>query len=171
MVQKSEAMRISYRTVSGPVLLTLVLSWAIASVGLGSSGSNLAETGTVHFNPCQMWEQIPLMVRTSSLALLIAIPIILFKGLLNRPASRWLAIGCLLALGPVARHEYWWFEHCYNTAGKISLLLVMVSIGVLCTHQIFHRRAAMKKAAPASRLKTTGGLKPPSICESGRAGA
>lgn len=114
-------MRVSYRTVTGLVLLTLVLSWAIALMGVGSRGPTQADTGTVHFNPCQMWDQISPTVRVSALVLFIAIPIIIFKSLLNRSAPRWLAVPCLAALGPFVKHEYWWFEHCYTPSGKVGL--------------------------------------------------
>jgi hypothetical protein len=157
-------MRISYRAVSSLVVTALVLISAIGFLFDKSPVSvptTVSGTGIVQFDPCMMLDQIPASVRLDTFVWCGSFLALLVQGMRNRSAPRWLALVCLVALGPIVSQEYWRLQHCYTKLGTGIFWIWISAVSLMCLHQILQRPPLSEKGGSNEPPQGKGGMTPP----------
>jgi hypothetical protein len=146
-------MRISYRLTAIAFLIVYVAP-PIATSFFPSpptppAASTPSDPGTVTWDPCILWEQIPTLVRLSTVTLFISFLTVLIQGLRNRPAPRWAPILALLTLGPAINHQLWRVHACYSNVQTATFWISNSAIALLCIHHLLPRRPIPSLLKPA----------------------
>lgn len=148
-------MKVSYRVTSSVFVISyvLVIASQLLVNGLrGHESATVDEVGVAQFDPCTMWEQMPATVVLSSIVWFVSFVILLVQGLRNRSAPRWLAITCLVALGPTVNHNLSWrLQHCYTKVGRVGFWICVSAVGLMCLHQILQRPVLVKMNRPSTK--------------------
>jgi len=102
---------------------------------------NAPRPAAVSFDPCDMWEQVPVSIRLSALAWFATLLVVPVAGLLNRRLPRWISIFGVVACAAMmwTTASGWRWQRCYSSAARILWVVWTGSLAVLCVHQILHK--------------------------------
>ena len=134
-------MTISYRVTSVIVVVTYLLLALMEQV-VGPVPTRLArasESGVETFNPCMMWEQIPVTVRIATIVWFPSFLVLLVQGFRNRAVPRWVAAACLITIIPVINHQLWRVQRCYTKLAAVDFWICVGTVCLMCLHQLFQR--------------------------------
>lgn len=134
--------RVSYRVTSALVVGTyalliasnLLFAWLRPPVAPPVVGA-----GAFQFDPCAMWDQMPATELVSNMAWFGSFTVVLVQGLRNRSAPRWLAVLCLVVLGPTINYQLWNVKHCLTTFNTVGFWVCTCEVALMCLHQIVQR--------------------------------
>ena len=112
-------MKIGYRVTSAAALVGFILFVAtdlrllkLPDTAPVQGAIKTPTAGSVAWDPCTVWEQIPLTVKVSALFYIGAFAVFVVQGLRNRPGARPLAVAGLITLMVVANHDRWRVMEC-----------------------------------------------------------
>src|SRR5215471_14322303 len=132
-------MRIGYRLTSLTYVILYVTHIVVSSLlsSRASPGRTVPDApGVAEWDPCYMWEQIPALIRVSTLIFLFSFLTVLIQGFRNRPAARWVALLAVAGLVPTVQHSLWRVRLCYSNFNKVGFWIELTAIGLVCIHHI-----------------------------------
>jgi hypothetical protein len=135
-------MRMSYRVSSMIVVVTyllLALMEQVVGSSQPASPTRASESGVETFNPCMMWEQIPVTVRVATIVWFPSFLVLLVQGFRNRAVPRWVAAACLITIIPVINHQLWRVQQCYTKLAAVDFWICVGTVYLMCLHQLFQR--------------------------------
>jgi len=139
--------RISYRITSAAALAGFILFVATDlrllklpdTTPVPRVAKSLA-AGSVGWDPCMVWEQIPLTVKLSGLFYLGAFAVLIVQGLRNRAAPRLLAVAGLITLAVAANDQRWRVTQCYTSLQVAGFLAWVLTSSLMFLHHVLQRR-------------------------------
>ena len=136
-------MRIGYRA---PAIALLVTLGALVAIGLllpnlpSPTPESSTAPGTVSFDPCLMWRQVPWSERLSALVWLGSFVVLMLYAIGNSRARWWAGVN-LITLALNIHYQYaWTSSSCYTTQDVALSSIWVAALALICLQHIFSER-------------------------------
>lgn len=134
-------MRISYRASAAALLIALTILIAIGLLAPSSprqaAVSPTTKPGTVYFDPCFMWRQVPWNERLAGLVWLGSLIALKLYGLGNRRARLAGSINLVTLVLNIYYKHAWASSSCYSTRDVVLWSIWFAALALVCLQHIF----------------------------------